>query len=84
MCRKSFLSISLVLMLCLALGDAARGELVGWWAFEEGSGTQIFDSSGYENHGTVFDDVQWVEGKSGWRCRSRARTHTAKSRLATA
>ena len=65
MCRKSFLSISLVLMLCLALGDAARGELVGWWAFEEGSGTQIFDSSGYENHGTVFDDVQWVEGKSG-------------------
>ncbi|UCF17857.1 MAG: LamG domain-containing protein, partial [Phycisphaerales bacterium] len=39
--------------------------LVGWWKFDEGSGTEIFDSSGYENNGTVHENVSWADGKLG-------------------
>jgi len=39
--------------------------LVGWWRFEEGSGTDANDSSGYGNHGTLNGDPNWVAGKEG-------------------
>ena len=39
--------------------------LVGWWRFDEGDGTVAQDSSGYGNHGTVYGDATWVDGKHG-------------------
>jgi len=36
--------------------------LVGWWKLDEGSGTTALDWSGYENHATLVDGPQWVEG----------------------
>jgi len=36
------------------------GELVGWWKFDEGSGTTAYDSSGKGNHGQLIGDTQWV------------------------
>jgi len=47
------------------LTSVAEAELVGWWQFEEGSGTTALDSSGYDNHGTLFDNLQWTDGKIG-------------------
>ena len=50
---KSFSLFALILVLGLVLTGGARAELVGWWAFDEGSGTDILDSSGFGNHGTI-------------------------------
>jgi hypothetical protein len=39
---------------------------VGWWRFDEGSGTVAGDSSGYGNDGTLLptgSEPQWVDGK---------------------
>jgi len=33
--------------------------LVGWWSFNEGSGTVAGDSSGYGNNGTIYG-ATWV------------------------
>jgi hypothetical protein len=36
--------------------------LVGYWNFDQGSGTSAFDSSGNNNHGTIYGAV-WTSGK---------------------
>jgi prepilin-type N-terminal cleavage/methylation domain-containing protein len=43
--------------------------LVGWWKFDEGSGTTTADSSGYGHNGTLLPSTStpsWVSGKSGY------------------
>ena len=45
-----------------AAGDP---DLVGWWTFDEGSGTVAKDSSGHGNHGTFNGSPQWVSGHLG-------------------
>jgi len=57
---------SLVWLLGLALVGPARGAdpgLVGWWTFDESSGTVAHDSSGNGNDGTLAGGVTWVAGK---------------------
>ncbi len=39
--------------------------LVGWWRFDEGSGTVTSDSSGYGNGGTISGIPVWLDGKYG-------------------
>ncbi len=39
--------------------------LVGYWKFDEGTGTTVSDSSGNGNTGTLVNNPQWVEGKQG-------------------
>ncbi len=39
--------------------------LVGWWEFEEGTGTIAYDSSGNGNNGTLRGEPDWVSGKAG-------------------
>jgi len=39
--------------------------LVASWHFDEGSGTTAYDSSGNNNHGTLVNGPQWVDGKYG-------------------
>ena len=62
MYRKSIL---FVLMLSLVLTSVVKADLIGWWRFEEGSGTFAADSSDYGNDGTVNGNAQWVEGYFG-------------------
>src|SRR5271166_2220010 len=38
---------------------------VGWWKFDEGSGTKAADSSGNSHTATLFNGVSWVTGKIG-------------------
>ena len=38
--------------------------LVGWWRFDEGTGTAAEDSSGFGNDGTI-SSATWVDGKYG-------------------
>jgi hypothetical protein len=39
--------------------------LLGWWNFDEGSGTVAADSSGRGNHGELMNGPVWVTGKIG-------------------
>lgn len=39
--------------------------LVGYWSFNEGSGTTVDDSSGNGNDGTFVNSPTWVEGSFG-------------------
>jgi hypothetical protein len=39
--------------------------LVGWWRFDEGSGTVAIDSSGNGNNGTIYGTANWVSGRYG-------------------
>ena len=38
--------------------------LVGYWKLDENTGTAISDSSGFGNHGTLFNGPTWVTGAS--------------------
>jgi hypothetical protein len=39
--------------------------LVGYWSFNEGTGTRATDSSGYGDNGTLTNSTVWVTGKLG-------------------
>jgi hypothetical protein len=39
--------------------------LVGYWKFDEGSGTVAYDSSGNNKTGTIVNAPTWVAGKLG-------------------
>jgi len=56
--------ITLVLAVGLvqtSLADVLDPNLVGWWRFDEGSGTVAADSSGQDLHGTLVNDPVWRE-----------------------
>ncbi len=60
--------VGLLLVLGLAWTSAARAadpSLVGWWTFEEGSGTTAHDSSSNKNDGTLRGNPQWMDGEIG-------------------
>ncbi|MCH7559210.1 MAG: discoidin domain-containing protein, partial [Planctomycetes bacterium] len=66
MSKRLIYLCSFVLVLGLALTsivEAADPSLVGWWKFNESSGTTAKDSSAYGNDGTLNGDPQWVNGK---------------------
>jgi hypothetical protein len=43
--------------------DVTNG-LVGYWNFDEGSGTTAYDSSGYNNNGVIYG-ATWTDGRIG-------------------
>ena len=46
-------------------GGGRDKSLVGYWPFDEGSGNIAYDLSGNNNHGTLYNGPQWVDGKVG-------------------
>jgi len=65
MYRRWIYLVSLVLVLSVALTGTTKAELVGWWRFDEGSGTVAHDTSDNGNDGTFNGDPQWVVGYFG-------------------
>jgi len=66
MSKKLIHLVSLVFVLDLILisaGNAAEADLVGWWKFDETSGTIAHDASGNGNDGTIKGDPIWVGDK---------------------
>ena len=49
----------------LGMASDASAELVGYWKFDEGSGTVAADSSAHGNDGTLSGNVTWVDGQVG-------------------
>ncbi len=67
-------------VLLLALGistDAVQADLIGYWPFHEGQGTQTADVTGNGNDGTFNGEVEWVPGYDG----SAVRFDTAGERI---
>src|SRR5512142_621291 len=66
MSRKSLFPILLALLALSSTASAATG-LIGWWKFDEGTGTTCKDSSGLGNDGSFGPEgtPQWVEGIRG-------------------
>ncbi|MDT8304217.1 MAG: LamG domain-containing protein, partial [Sedimentisphaerales bacterium] len=67
MCKKLIylISFALVLDLTMNAAEAADPGLVGWWRFEEGSGTTAYDSSGNGLDGTLVGGATWTDGRIG-------------------
>ncbi len=65
MSKEILCSVSIVLMLGLALPTAANADLVGWWRFEEGSGDTANDSSGNGHTGKMLGAPKWGPGPEG-------------------
>jgi hypothetical protein len=63
MCRKMIYLVSFVLVLSFV--DSTQADLVGYWNFNEGSGTIAYDSSDNGLDGTLRGNPQWVTGRVG-------------------
>ena len=63
MYRKTGSLVFLVSLLSFSANVGA--DIVGRWRFDEGSGTVAQDSSGYDRHGTLQGNPQWVSGIDG-------------------
>jgi hypothetical protein len=58
--------LALAVLAVSVLASAAQAQtLVGWWKFDEGSGTRAADSSGSGHTATLVNGVRWVTGESG-------------------
>jgi hypothetical protein len=68
---KKILAMIIISLLCLSIFSMlapkanASNSLVGYWKFDEGSGSIAHDSSGNGNDGTLMNGPQWVDGKVG-------------------
>ena len=64
--KIAFLFCVVLVVLALTLSSTASAAgLVGWWTFDETSGTTAKDSSGKGNNGRIVGTPQWVPGKVG-------------------
>lgn len=58
------LTIAAVAGLIFVCNSVAWADLVGYWPFDEGSGSVAHDTSGQANHGPVYG-ATWTTGRSG-------------------
>ncbi len=63
--RTHLLSTLAVLLTLAVCAQAQDPDLLGWWKFDDGTGTIAADSSGNGNDGTFVGDPEWVAGKFG-------------------
>ncbi|MFB0554042.1 MAG: PA14 domain-containing protein [Phycisphaerae bacterium] len=56
---KWFVAMLLVIGICT---DAVLAELIGYWPFDEGQGTEAADITGNGNDGMLSGGVEWVPG----------------------
>jgi hypothetical protein len=63
-CVSALVAVTLFVSLSFA-GLPITNGLVGWWSFNEGSGTTVGDVSGNGHTGTVKGGAKWADGKFG-------------------
>jgi len=64
--RGTHLLSALTVLLTLAVcAQAQDPDLLGWWKFDDGTGTIAVDSSGNGHDGVFIQDPDWVAGKFG-------------------
>ncbi|MCK4886739.1 MAG: LamG domain-containing protein, partial [Planctomycetes bacterium] len=62
MMYKKILFLALVTFFLAGIASAADPNLVGWYKFDEGTGTVVADSSDYGNDATLSSDTGWDTG----------------------
>jgi len=67
MCKRRVWRVVLLVVLgsaatAMAFDAGLQPELVGWWPFDEDSGTTAYDRSGNGNHGTLNNGPVWATG----------------------
>ncbi|MCK4886463.1 MAG: hypothetical protein KAS96_03685, partial [Planctomycetes bacterium] len=62
MMYKKILFLALVTFFLAGIASAADPNLVGWYKFDEGTGTLAADSSDYGNNATVNSSIGWDTG----------------------
>ncbi len=66
MCRKLVFWATLAILVGFGLPAVGQDGLVGYWKFDEASGTTAADMAGADNDGTLIgDDLVWSAGKFG-------------------
>ncbi|MHC4594940.1 MAG: hypothetical protein ACYS19_08350 [Planctomycetota bacterium] len=78
MFRKTKICVALLLVLGICTGTTLA-ELIAYWPFNEGQGTEVSDVTGNGNDGTFSGDVEWVPGHKG----TAVRLDTAGERVVT-
>jgi hypothetical protein len=63
--RNYLITFILALGLVMSAAEGADPSLVGWWRFEEGTGTTAYDSSGNGLDGTLVGGATWTQGRYG-------------------
>ena len=63
MSRKLILTITLVIVVAMTAGSACA-DLIAYYPFEEGQGTETADATGNGNNGTLSAGVEWVAGQT--------------------
>jgi hypothetical protein len=64
--RRTHVLLAFTVLLATAVCVQAQDpDLLGWWKFDDGTGTTAVDSSGNGNNGTFVGDPEWVAGKFG-------------------
>ena len=61
---KKSMVVLCVMLLVFGVEGIANATLVGHWSFDENSGNTAYDSSGFNNTGTIHE-ATWVTGKYG-------------------
>jgi len=80
MFRKLTCLVAFALVLTMVqsgMGADTTSNLVGWWRFNDGSGTVAIDSSGNNLHGELVNDPVWVTGVQGTALQFIAGNHVA-------
>ena len=66
---KSLCLIIISALMCIVCARTSPAyqekDVVGIWTFDEGKGETFKDSSANKHDGTIFGNVEWVEGKFG-------------------
>ncbi|HUV67962.1 MAG TPA: LamG domain-containing protein, partial [Sedimentisphaerales bacterium] len=68
MCKRLTCLAAILLALVVITPGVSNGAdptLVGWWTFDDGSGTTPLDSSDYGRHGEFVGGPQWSTGNTG-------------------
>src|SRR5271157_2715224 len=61
-----FILLAHILLAVTVIATPAQAQTaVGWWKFDDGSGTKAADSSGNGHTATLVNGVDWVTGKIG-------------------
>jgi hypothetical protein len=66
MCKRSIHVPFFALILGLILASTAQADLIGWWTFDEGSGTTAYDSSGSGHDAEILETPVWGDGPPGF------------------
>ncbi|HUT30717.1 MAG TPA: LamG domain-containing protein [Sedimentisphaerales bacterium] len=65
MSGKSTIRMVSIFMLAVICSAAFGADPVGWWKFDEGSGSTAYDSSGHGYNGSIEGTTSWVTGAVG-------------------